>query len=489
MDGIVKTLVSAIIPARNEEASIARAVESVAMQFEVGEVIVVNDQSTDRTGAILAELSTRIPKLRVIEAGPLPTGWIGKNHAASVGAAAAQGDWLLFTDADTYHYFGSTRRALSDAVDHDAVLVSYSPEQEMETWWERALIPFVYCRLAARFSFAQVNDPKRPEAAANGQFLLVLRDAYEAVGGHAAVAQEILEDVALARLVKRNGYGIYFTAPMGVVRTRMYRSFGAMWEGWTKNLYPLMGGNRQVALFRIHRGVSCGGSGTLDCGAAAFCRRQDFAIGGRCGSMCGRSAGTTPCVCRGAVQESLPDVLHPILFAGVCALHGGAGGVLVEKHEGNGRLEGQGLHGENAMIRVTRKIEFSAAHFYHNPNFSAEENRRVFGKCNNPHGHGHNYVLEVTVAGDPDPATGMVLDLKELKDILQREVGERMDHRHLNYEVPELAGQIPTCENIAAVIWRLLEPKITKGKLDRVRLYESADLFADCTAGSNGSGG
>ena len=136
------------------------------------------------------------------------------------------------------------------------------------------------------------------------------------------------------------------------------------------------------------------------------------------------------------------------------------------------------------MIRITRKIEFSAAHFYHNPNLSAEENRRVFGKCNNPHGHGHNYVLEVTIAGEPDPTTGMVLDLKELKVILQTEVMERMDHRHLNYEVPELAGQIPTCENIAAVIWKLLEPKIKSGKLDRVRLYESPELFVDVSAGN-----
>lgn len=145
------------------------------------------------------------------------------------------------------------------------------------------------------------------------------------------------------------------------------------------------------------------------------------------------------------------------------------------------------------MIRVTRKVEFSAAHFYHNPSFSVEENRRIFGKCNNPHGHGHNYMLEVTVAGDPDPETGMVLDLKELKDILQTEVMERMDHRHLNYEVPELAGQIPTCENIAAAIWNLLEPRINKtierGKLDRVRLYESPDLFADCTAENGASNG
>jgi len=141
------------------------------------------------------------------------------------------------------------------------------------------------------------------------------------------------------------------------------------------------------------------------------------------------------------------------------------------------------------MIYLTRKIEFSASHLYHNPAFSAEENRRIFGKCNNPHGHGHNYVLEVTVAGEPDPATGMVLDLKELKQVLQREIIERMDHRFLNYEVPELAGQIPTCENIAAAIWKLLEPKIAKGSLHRVRLYETPDLFVDCYGQSpNGRG-
>lgn len=244
-------MVSAIIPARNEEASIARAVESVAAQLEVGEVIVVNDQSTDGTTEILGELAARIPKLKVIDVEALPPGWTGKNHAAALGAAVAQGDWLLFTDADTFHHLGSTRRALADAVDHSAVLVSYSPEQEMESFWERAMIPFVFGRLAARFSFAQVNDPKRPEAAANGQFLLILRDAYEAVGGHAAISPEILEDVALAQRVKSQGYGIYFTAPMGIVRTRMYRSLGAMWQGWTKNLYFLMGGKARSMLLEL----------------------------------------------------------------------------------------------------------------------------------------------------------------------------------------------------------------------------------------------
>jgi hypothetical protein len=181
----------------------------------------------------------------------LPEGWAGKNHAVALGAEAAQGDWLLFTDADTYHHLGSTRRALADAVDHSAVLVSYSPEQEMDSFWERALIPFVFGRLAARFSFAQVNDSKSPEAAANGQYLLILRDAYEAVGGHTAIASAILEDVALARRVKAHGFGIYFTAPMGIVRTRMYRSLGAMWQGWTKNLYLLSGGNPKGVLLEL----------------------------------------------------------------------------------------------------------------------------------------------------------------------------------------------------------------------------------------------
>lgn len=236
-------MVSAIIPARDEEASIARAVESVAAQPEVSEVIVVNDQSTDRTAAILSELAARIPKVKILNTGERPAGWVGKNYAASLGAVAARGDWLLFTDADTFHLPGSTRRALADAVDHDAPLVSYSPEQELGTFWERALIPVIYCRLAAKFSFARVNDPRRSDAAANGQFLLILRDVYQAIGGHAGVAGEILEDVALARRVKEAGHRIYFTAPMGTVRTRMYRSFRAMWQGWTKNLYPLMCGS------------------------------------------------------------------------------------------------------------------------------------------------------------------------------------------------------------------------------------------------------
>ena len=138
------------------------------------------------------------------------------------------------------------------------------------------------------------------------------------------------------------------------------------------------------------------------------------------------------------------------------------------------------------MVYATRKFTFSAGHRYWRPEWSAEENARTFGSLTVV--HGHNYALEVTVAGDPDPVTGMVLDLKDLKELLEQEIMQRMDHRNLNVEVAELAGKIPTCENIALVIWNLLEPKITAGRLHRVRLYESADLFADCyrAAASNG---
>src|SRR5208283_5376211 len=129
------------------------------------------------------------------------------------------------------------------------------------------------------------------------------------------------------------------------------------------------------------------------------------------------------------------------------------------------------------MIYVTRRAEFSASHFYHNPNLSPEENRRIFGKCNNPHGHGHNYVVEVTVAGLIDPNTGMVVDLKELKTILEREVLQVMDHKCLNREVPAFATRIPTTENIAVEIWNLLAPKLNFGKLHRIRLYETFDLY------------
>ncbi len=134
---------------------------------------------------------------------------------------------------------------------------------------------------------------------------------------------------------------------------------------------------------------------------------------------------------------------------------------------------------------ITRKVEFSASHVCRNPQFSDEENFRIFGMAANPHGHGHNYVLEVSVAGEPDPATGMVLDLKELKEVLNREVVDPFDHRFLNHEVAPFDRVIPTAENVARDIWRRLAPHLSNGnrKLQSVRLYETPDLYVDYEGG------
>jgi hypothetical protein len=234
--------VSAIVPARNEEATIAAAVESLAAQPEIKEIILINDQSTDGTAAALRQLSLRFAQVRVLETQELPAGWVGKNYAVSLGAAQATGDWLLFTDADGVHLPGSTACALADAAAHGAGLVSYSPEQETRCWWEKALIPFVYTRLSRKYSYDEVNDPDTPAAAASGQYLMIRREDYLRIGGHAAVAGEVLEDVALARIAKQARTGLYFASGSGIIRVRMYRTFAAMWQGWTKNLYPLMAG-------------------------------------------------------------------------------------------------------------------------------------------------------------------------------------------------------------------------------------------------------
>jgi 6-pyruvoyltetrahydropterin/6-carboxytetrahydropterin synthase len=139
------------------------------------------------------------------------------------------------------------------------------------------------------------------------------------------------------------------------------------------------------------------------------------------------------------------------------------------------------------MIYLTRRATFSASHYYWNPSWTAEKNEQVFGSCANRNGHGHNYTLEVTVAGDVDPVTGFVVDLKWLKDVIEREVLEAWDHRHLNLEAPEFAATasaalIPTTENLAIAAWKRLEPSVHNAggaRLSRVRVYETPEIFAE----------
>ncbi|MGC1451001.1 MAG: glycosyltransferase [Candidatus Sulfotelmatobacter sp.] len=225
--------VSIIVPARNEEACLRDCLQSLVTQSGVVfEIIVVDDHSIDHTREIASSFST----VRVVDAGALPEGWTGKNNAVTTGARQAQGEWLLFTDADTVHLPGSLVRALAEAQENNADLLSYSPEQIAVTFWEMATLPVVFAELARQYPPSQVSDPASPAAAANGQYILVKREAYDAVGGHAAIAGDILEDVALARAVKSSGRKIRFRYAADAVRTRMYRNYRQLRDGWTKNL-------------------------------------------------------------------------------------------------------------------------------------------------------------------------------------------------------------------------------------------------------------
>jgi glycosyltransferase involved in cell wall biosynthesis len=241
-------LVSVIVPARNEEVSLGACLESLVIQTGVSfEIIVVDDGSTDRT----REIAQSFAGVKVIEPGPLPEGWSGKNNAMLAGAKHARGQWLLFTDADTVHLPGSLARSVDEAKKQGASLLSYSPEQEVYGFWERAVMPVIFADLAATYRPSEVSNPNSAAAAANGQYLLVSREAYDAVGGHSAVAKTLLEDVAFARAVKMSGRKIFFRFAGDAVRTRMYRSFALLREGWTKNLALLFPSPIRLAALRL----------------------------------------------------------------------------------------------------------------------------------------------------------------------------------------------------------------------------------------------
>ena len=230
------------MPVRDEVEAIADCLRCLTAQSQISRIIVVNDQSSDGTAALVRNLEQQMPALKLLDAPPPSEGAVGKNNALNFGARLATTPWLLFVDADVQLEDGAVARALQIAAESGASLVSFSPAQVTQNWYEKALIPFIFCRLARRFSFHEVNDPKSAAAAANGQFLMIRHDVYQSIGGHAGVFGEVLEDVAIAKLVKKAGGRLWFGPGEGIVRARMYRSFTAMWEGWKKNLYPLMGG-------------------------------------------------------------------------------------------------------------------------------------------------------------------------------------------------------------------------------------------------------
>ena len=246
-------VLSVMVPARNEADCLGDCLRSLAAQSDAGfvlgedwELLVVDDHSTDATRAIAESLAGAT----VMAAPELPQGWTGKAHACWTAAQQARGAWLLFTDADTVHEPGNLRRALHEAERAHVGLLSYSPRQQVQSLLQRALMPVVFAELAGKYPPQQVNNPASTVAAANGQFLLMARAAYDRTGGHAAVRAEILEDVALARRAKRAQTGLRFRYAPDAVSARMYRSASAMVEGWTKNLALLFPNTLRLALWR-----------------------------------------------------------------------------------------------------------------------------------------------------------------------------------------------------------------------------------------------
>jgi glycosyltransferase involved in cell wall biosynthesis len=242
-----------IVPARNEEDCLGACLESLVGQseeiFMLGrdwELVVVDDGSTDAT----VQVARSFAGVTVLEADRLERGWTGKANAIWTAARKAGGRWLLFTDADTVHEPGDLRRAIHEAERHKVGMLSYSPRQLVSGLAQRSLMPLVFCELALAYPPAKVSDPNQRIAAANGQFLLVEREAYRRLGGHPNVADKVLEDVGLAFLAKRRKVGLRFRYADDAVSTRMYRTTRGMVEGWTKNLALLFDNSLALAVWR-----------------------------------------------------------------------------------------------------------------------------------------------------------------------------------------------------------------------------------------------
>ena len=232
--------VSVIVPARDERRNIARCAESILTSaYPALEVIVVDDHSADGTGDIARAIATRDDRLRVIESPPLPDGWFGKQWACAAGVMVSSGDLLCFTDADTEHSRELVTRAVNAMRSRQADLLSVAGVQELRGFWERVVQPQVFLQLTARYGNTEsIARARRAEdVIANGQFLLVRRDAYEAVGGHAAVREKVAEDLALAQRFFRAGKRVAFTLGPTYLSTHMYASLAEIVRGWRKNMY------------------------------------------------------------------------------------------------------------------------------------------------------------------------------------------------------------------------------------------------------------
>lgn len=237
-------LVTAIIPAKDEEATLADCLASVCAQdYPNLEVLVVDDRSADRTGEIARSFATADPRVRVLTISHLPAGWTGKTHALQEASASARGQWLWFLDADTRHGPTNLSIVMEYARSHDAALASLLPEMRCETFWEAVVQPLAGIVLVQSFPLFRVNDDRKRLAFANGQYILIRRDAYDAAGGHHAVRQRFVEDIGLAARVKGRGLRIRVAIAQGIGSTRMYAGLGPLVRGWSRILYDALDRN------------------------------------------------------------------------------------------------------------------------------------------------------------------------------------------------------------------------------------------------------
>ena len=248
---------SVVVPARNEEHNIGECLDSLLAQDYASlsdgshfEIIVVDDRSEDRTAEIVQDRVRRDGRVKLIRTTELPEGWTGKNHALHLGAqAASRPEFLLFTDADTRHHPRNLSVAMTFAVEHKTDMLSLLIPILNVTFWEKVIQPLTGSMLGIRYPIWKVNDPTSSIAFGNGQYILIRRDAYEGIGGHEAVRDKLLEDIAIARLIKESGRSLKMAYAGDVSRIRMYRSLSEIWHGWARIFFAGM--NRSLSMMSV----------------------------------------------------------------------------------------------------------------------------------------------------------------------------------------------------------------------------------------------
>lgn len=238
--------ISVCVPARNEERGIGACLQSLLMQdYPNFEIIAVNDHSTDRTGTIMHDLAEKNSHLKVIEGEDLPEGWLGKPFALHQAFKIAQGEYLLFTDADPVFKPSALNTALHTMRERELDVLTLMPQAEFGSFWERAVQPVIFGFIASLTRFKNVNDPEHKSAMGFGAFLMFRREAYEKIGGHEAGRADVLEDVLIAKRAKKAGLKLLVADAKQLFSIRMYYGLKEIWLGWEKNMFLAM--KRSVA--------------------------------------------------------------------------------------------------------------------------------------------------------------------------------------------------------------------------------------------------